>query len=411
MIMKTSLFNDNNTTLLNVPSTFLRLLGAEPLKETLPISYYKNALGAEKVLFFLLDGFGHNLYQTVALNHFFFKKVAEKGLYHPIATVFPSTTATAISTINSGLSPLEHGLPEWFIYFRELDAILESLPFKPIFEKDLDSVKNAPAEILFDQTTIYEYLAKVGVSSYVVMPEPLDKSFYNIQANRGATVLSYSAYSNLMVVLKKLLKEKKGKVYIYVYIASIDTAEHVFGPWSNETETEISLLSNLLENEFIKKLDKDISSKIALFISSDHGQVSTNPEKTFYLNTITGFDELLEQSPNGKPIFPTGNVRDVFLHIKSEKVNKAIILLKSSLPDDTKILKIEDCIKQDFFGNGKKHPEFISRVGNLLILPGGEDTVWYRYSPTRDYQFLGNHGGLSEDEMLIPFVSVKLSDL
>jgi len=81
------------------------------------------------------------------LKYSFFKKLAEKGLYNPIRSVFPSTTAAAISTINSGLSPIEHGLQEWYLYFQELNAILESLPFEPVFKEDLSKLKSARLDI------------------------------------------------------------------------------------------------------------------------------------------------------------------------------------------------------------------------------------------------------------------------
>ncbi len=408
---KTIIPNYKLPSLLNVPSTFLKLLGANPIKNILPESYYKNSIGCEKVVFFLLDGFGHNLYQKVGLKYPFFKKYAEKGIYNPIQTVFPSTTAAAISTINSGLSPIEHGLPEWYLYFQELDAILESLPFTPAFKEDLDKLKAAPPKILFNQKTVYEYLNEVHVPSYIFLNRYLAESFYNIQANKGAVVIPYNTYPNLMVQLRKLLNKSKGKAYIYVYISAIDSAEHEFGPWAEEVEVEISSLSYLLEAEFVNKIDQNIANQIALFMTADHGQIATDPKETFYLDTIPGFKEFFKVGADGEPILPTGNVRDVLLNIKPEKQDEAIGLLKSKLPSGTQILKITNCIKQGWFGSGNTHQEFLNRTGDLLILPNGADTIWYHYTPESSYKFKGNHGGQSEDETLIPFVSAKLSDM
>lgn len=396
---------------INIPSTFLKLFGANPLRETFPESFYKNTLGSEKILFFLFDGFGHNLYQKVGLNYPFFMKLAEKGIYNSIQTVFPSTTAAAISTINSGLSPIEHGLHEWFVYFQELDAIFESLPFKPVLKGDSDKTISPPPKILFNQKTVYEYLNNIQIPSFIFINKQLVGSFYNTQISQRATVIPYNTYPHLMVELRRLLNESKSKVYIYVYIPSIDSAEHAYGPWTKEVEAEISSLSNLFETEFIPKIDPTIASKTALFMTADHGQVPTDPNKTFYLDAIPGFKDLFEVSSNGKPILPTGNCRDVFLHLKPEKLDLAIKLLESRLPFKTEILKINDCIEKGWFGNGNMHPEFLNRVGNILLLPNNFETIWYHYTPEMSYKLKGNHGGQSEDEILVPFISAKLSDI
>jgi hypothetical protein len=47
----------------------------------------------------------------------------------------------------------------------------------------------------------------------------------------------------------------------------------------------------------------------------------------------------------------------------------------------------------------------------LMILPYGNETVWYENSETNRISFLGQHGGLHEEEMLVPFAITTLSNL
>jgi hypothetical protein len=63
------------------------------------------------------------------------------------------------------------------------------------------------------------------------------------------------------------------------------------------------------------------------------------------------------------------------------------------------------------FGKGKPKKEFYERVGNLLILPYKNHTIWYEHIKGKKFDLLGHHGGLSEDEMLVPFAIAKLSNL
>jgi len=55
--------------------------------------------------------------------------------------------------------------------------------------------------------------------------------------------------------------------------------------------------------------------------------------------------------------------------------------------------------------------EFLERTGNLLILPYGNHTVWFEDSDCTKSSFLGQHGGLNEQEMLVPFAVANLGGL
>jgi hypothetical protein len=54
--------------------------------------------------------------------------------------------------------------------------------------------------------------------------------------------------------------------------------------------------------------------------------------------------------------------------------------------------------------------DVIERTGNLMILPYGNETVWFENSKGVKITYLGQHGGLHEEEMLVPF-RYKLSNL
>jgi hypothetical protein len=60
---------------------------------------------------------------------------------------------------------------------------------------------------------------------------------------------------------------------------------------------------------------------------------------------------------------------------------------------------------------GDASKEFFERAGNLLILPYGNETIWFENSEGKKVSFLGQHGGLNEQEMLVPFSIAKLSNL
>lgn len=393
----------NGQSLLNVPSTILSLFGAKPLKQTLPKDYYKNALGAEKIILFLIDGLGFNLFKKASMDYAFFKNLRERAFTSPITTVFPSTTAAALNSLYSGLSPLEHGLPEWYVYFPELDAVLESLPFTPVNPKDLDKILNPPKDILFKDRTIFEYLSKVGVSSFSLVPQSLIGSLYTETSHFGSKIIGYENLKDLAQILIELVNETKSKTFITVYYPMIDTTEHRFGHLSEEVQIEISKLSDGLL-KFLGKVNLDVSTKVALIVTSDHGQVTVDLKDTIYLDEIEGLVECLKNPP-------TSGTRNAFLNVKKGKIEFVLQLLSKHLEGQAYILEMEEAIKNNFFGDSNGSIRFLERTGSILLIALSGYTLGYHYTQDFELKLLGRHGGLSLDEMLIPFACAKLSDL
>jgi predicted AlkP superfamily pyrophosphatase or phosphodiesterase len=236
------------------------------------------------------------------------------------------------------------------------------------------------------------------------------KSIYTESTRKGSEVVGYYTSSDFFVTLAKLIEQTPGKAFIYAYLPLIDTAEYIFGPWSEEVEGEISLVSYKL-NEFLQKINPKVASSTALIITADHGQVEIDPTQTIYLDQIPGFVDNLQVSPNGKIIPPAGGARDVHLHIKGEKLDETIKLLENFLKEKAVIQRVDEAIKEGLFGNGKIDNRFLDRIGNLLILPTRNYTVWYHFAPDLEMVFRGYHGELSEDEELIPFICTKIADL
>lgn len=393
----------NGKSLLNVSSTILSFFGVKPLKNTLPKEYLEKAENAEKIILFLIDGLGFNLFQKATQDYLFFKNLKQYGFTSSITTVFPSTTAAALNSLYSGLSPLEHGLPEWYVYFPELDAVLESLPFTPVDPKDSDKILNPPEDILFKDKTIFEYLSDDGVSSFSLVPRSLISSLYTQTSHSGSKITGYENLEGLAQTLISLINETKGKMFISVYYPMIDTAEHKFGHLSEEVQMEISKLSDGLLKS-LGMINQDVSTKVTLIVTSDHGQVTVDLKDTIYLDEIEGLIECLKNPP-------TSGTRNTFLNIKEEKKEFALQLLRKQLEGKAYILKMEEAIKNNFFGDSNDSKRFLERTGNILLVALSGYTLGYHYTPDFELKLLGRHGGLSSDEMLIPFACAKLSDL
>ena len=89
----------------------------------------------------------------------------------------------------------------------------------------------------------------------------------------------------------------------------------------------------------------------------------------------------------------------MFLYIKEEHLQEAQELLSAQLKDHAEVYYVRDLIDQGFFGPGRPSATFMSRIADLVILPGQNGTVWWYEKGRHSQNFYGHHGGLTRHEM------------
>src|SRR5256885_767436 len=95
-----------------------------------------------------------------------------------ITSVFPSTTASAITTSYTGCTPLEHGLTGWFTYFGEAGCVGAPLPFTSRGDAMPLQKRSFQPEKAFTAPAIFKTLP---VRSIVVTYKDIVDSPYNIR--------------------------------------------------------------------------------------------------------------------------------------------------------------------------------------------------------------------------------------
>ncbi|MEK7664067.1 MAG: alkaline phosphatase family protein [Patescibacteria group bacterium] len=394
----------------SIPSAILYLLGLR--KESPLVSILNKAkitpTNSKKVILFLIDGFGYKQWLKYTGQYEFLKRFTERGIVAPITTVFPSTTAAALTTIHSGLTPQEHGLPEWWVYFDELDKIIVTLPFTPIGEKGRDKLLDAGVDpkILFDGKTIHETLSEAKIPSFTFIRDTYANSAYSKTIHRGSETTPFINSSDLLTNLRKKVVEVSTPAYFYVYWDAVDSIAHTYGPHTEQYLAELNGFFYLLQKEFVEKIG-NLAEEISIMITADHGQVNVDPKRTIYLNQYSEVVDNFQVGPSGNKILPWGSTRDIFLAIKLEKLDEVFEFLTKIFDAKATIMKIETAFEQGLFGRGNLHKKFQSRVGNLLILPHGNSTIWYEHFKDGKFDLLGMHGGLTAEEMLVPFAVAR----
>ena len=406
------IYTNPNRSLLNVPPTILSHFGIKTNKNPLPEDFTSNLKDSSKLILFLIDGFGFNIFDKYADNNFF-KVFKQKGEINEITSVFPATTAAALTTLHTGLAPIEHGFFEWDLYMPSIGEIIESLPYKIVTTEFTDVNVQLPQDssLIFNGKTIYETLKENQVDSVIFLPEDISVSIYTQATSKCAKVVGYKDLPDLLFKLVSTLEQSDSQLFCYVYWPLVDKAKHVYGVWTDETKNEVEKLSKYLEQDFLRKLNPDTANNTGIFFTADHGLEDIDLENVTLLNEHTYLTERYEKNSKGNPILPSGSPRDIFLHIKQDSVDEVISYLEKILENKSVVLKLNEKKIKQLFGDYVPHKEFLERLGNVLILSRGSHVCWYEYNNEKKLVLKGHHGSLLESEMIIPFGSAKVSDL
>jgi hypothetical protein len=403
----------------DIPGSIASLLGVDSGRSVLDGSILEpvRSRGFDHVLLFLIDGFGFNDWLERAAEEPWLARFAERGSLTSLTAVFPSTTAAALTTLSTGLPPLQHGLPEWMIYVEELDEIIFTLPFRRWNSRQRDELAalGYDGSLLFEGRTIFDTLAAAGIPSVAFCHSAYAQSAYSLASKRGSRSVGFLGAADLAVRIADELEAATAPTFFYVYWDHLDTLEHAHAPRSREARVEISLMSRLLPTQLPRLLGpagRRAAERTLLVVTADHGQVPVRAETTIYLTDSPELNELLRPRKSGPPILPTGSLRDVFVHVRAGKVDRTVEVLRQFLAEKAVVLRTEEALQLGLFGNGTPSERFLRRVGDVLVLPYPQETVWSQYPGVeRPQRLRGHHGGLSADEMFVPFAEAILADV
>jgi predicted AlkP superfamily pyrophosphatase or phosphodiesterase len=395
----------------NIPKLILNLLGTQttksnPLKKHIETDNIRHS----KIVLLVIDGFGFSQLQKHQQQNAFLSALATKGSLSAITSVYPSQTTNALMTLNTGLTPQEHGVFEYFIYLKEV-GVVNALRFERINTKQrkLEEEGFSP-NLMFRGKNIHQTLKDQGIPTFTHLPAINASGACSKLIFDGSTVVAAQKTSDLIVNLRKNLEQTNGG-YFFVHLYSLDTIAHYYGPQSDQFSADLSSLTYLLQKELIEKVDDKTAKETLLLITADHGTIDTNPNNTSYLSRTQKPLTYRKCAKNNKRIPPTGSPRDIFLHIKEEKLEETKETLTQQLSSKAKVIENSKAVKAGLFGIGEAPQEFFDRAGNLLILPYDKETIWFSNPEGRKITFLGHHGGLNSEEILVPFVAINLNCL
>jgi hypothetical protein len=361
----------------NLIASLVEACGGAPRHPPLVALPAAEPRAARNVVLLIVDGLGDNYLAASGTGELARRRRAS------ISAVFPSTTASAITTSFTGAAPLEHGLTGWFTYFSDAACVGAALPYLRRGEK---APLGAAPERLFVEPPLFDGL---GVRSVVVSWRPIIDSTYNRHHCGRAERRAYDSLAGLVEQTVAAVRSGPERKFVYAYWPEFDALAHRHGVASAAVRAHF----DELDAAFGELLARLAGTDTLLVATADHGFIDSPPEESIELPPALA----------AALRFPLcGERRIAFCHARDPR--GFIDLARDLLGGRATVRPSRELADEGWFGAGRAHPLFDERIGDVALVMGERGTIkdWVAGEPR--HLHIGNHGGLSEDEMRIPLV-------
>jgi hypothetical protein len=338
---------------------------------------------SRNVVLLVIDGLGYELVRNT--NGAFAQHLAGR-----LTSVFPSTTATAVTTFLTGLAPQQHGLTGWHMYFRELGSVLSVLPF-------VTRAGGAPLGKGIDAAELLgtaPLSARLAVRMHVVSPRRIIHSDFNVVHTDGARRHGYDTLKEMFQITAQLLREGgAGRRYIYVYWPELDRLAHEQGIGSRVAMDHLAELDEAF-GHFLRRIE---GSDATVVVTGDHGIVDSDPGQLIELDAHPRLAQML--------LLPLcGERRVAYCYVQPGQGAAFEDYVANELGAYAECHASATLIDRGYFGLGAPHPRLAERIGHYTLVMKDRYVIKDWVLGERRHVHVGVHGGTSEVEMTVPLI-------
>lgn len=362
------------------------------------------AQGVRRIIFILMDALGLQLFQIMLEKALLpvWENLLQEGLLVPLTSLSPSTTSTALTSLWTGRSPAEHGIIGYELWLKEYGIVTNMILHAPIsYRNDTGSLTKAgfQPETYLPFTNLGTYLGAHGVKPYAFQHHSILRSGLSQMLYKDVETRSFNTSTDLWLNLRDLVNGRPTeRQFIWVYWGEVDHYSHQYGPQDERPAAEFATFSLTFEKLLLNQLRSDVRHDTLLILTADHGQIYTPLSPHHDLRNHPSLIQRLH-------ILPTGENRFQYLFVRPGQVEAIHEYYQRNWPRQFSFIEPSHAARTGLFGPGNAHPQLFDRLGDTLALAQGSAYLWWA---NKDNPLLGRHGGLTSEEMLVPFLMARL---
>ena len=253
-------YPDYSNCLVNFSNSLLSYYGAATHHTTLPQADVLLSKNPRHLVFIVLDGLGTAVLERYLPEDSFLRR----HLLLEFLSVFPPTTTAALTSIESGLEPIEHGWLGWSLYFPEEDKVINAF-YNTIKETDIQAVPYHAAQKHFDYKSIFSQIDKTNSAS-VNRIYPFGKK-------------AFPVLDNWINEIERVVHDEKNRSFTLAYWGDPDYTLHSLGSQNEKVRFLVKELDEKIETTYNVVVDNPLEIDFS-FIEK---------VKTFIFNTDNPF--------------------------------------------------------------------------------------------------------------------------
>lgn len=324
---------------------------------------------AAQVVLLVLDGLGWE--QLLARPNLAPTLCAMEG--GAITSVAPTTTATALTSIATGLAPAEHGVVGYRVHVR--GEVLNVLRW---------STPAGDARQRIDPEGFQPHAAFCGHRPPIVTKAEFASSGFSGAHLSQVRFNGYRVPSTLVTEVRRLLRS--GESFVYAYYDGIDKVSHEYGlgeHYDEELRATDRLVGDLLA---------ELPAGAVLVVTADHGQVDVGDR------LVT-----LHSDVSSLVAFQSGEGRFRWLHARPGCAHRLLEAARTHHGDEAWVRSLSETMLEGWWG-GELGQETRSRLGDVALV-AIDPVAFIDPSDTGPFLLVGRHGSLTPAEMFVPLLA------
>jgi len=302
-----------------------------------------------------------------------------------IESGFPTTTASALATLATGVLPGEHGLVGYSVLDAANDRVVNQLSG---WDAKLDP------RAWQDVPTLFERASALGYSAAVIAPGRYKDSGFSMAVLRGAEFIAGSTIGERFEKAAEWLRAPGPNGIAYVYVPELDQTGHAAGWESPAWTTWLEQLDSEL-----RTLIGALGPKHGLLVTADHGVVDVPTHAHVLIDELDGLLDGIR--------FVAGEPRCLQLHFEPDLSPadraKLVEAWRDSEGERAWVVTRAEAIDAGWFGVVR--PEIEPRIGDILVA-ARKNIAYYdgRAKNQSGRKMIGQHGSWSPAELQVPLL-------
>lgn len=342
---------------------------------------FRDAVGLPatgRYLLVLVDGLGwHLLRESAAVAPHLGGLLGSSAA---LTACVPSTTATSLASLGTGLPPGQHGVVSYVSRVPTTGALLNALSWGA----DPDPRTYQP------QPTIFEQIVGAGLVARSVSPRHFAGSGLTAATQRGAEFIGYSDDDSDEERVELIMQAatRSPRSLVYAYERDVDHAGHGDGAGSPRWQRALARVDRRCQM-LAERLPRDVT----MIVTADHGMINGESAHRIVLedepDLMAGVDAV-----GGEPRFRQ-------LYVDRDDPELVAGRWADRLGDRAWVRTRERGIAEGWFGPVTE--QAINRYGHVLVAMR-DDWALLTRTQRREMSLLGMHGSLTPAEMLVPLL-------